>query len=91
MVRHVNRRRITQATIVREGDRIYIGDFVLRIELPAGASTEDESSRDQPRPADSSQSHGSMRPVADSVDESVQVPSPPRVPASSPRRRTACA
>ena len=30
---YVNRRRITQATIVREGDRIYIGDFVLRIEL----------------------------------------------------------
>jgi pilus assembly protein CpaF len=33
---YVNRRRITQATIVREGDRIYVGDFVLRIELPAG-------------------------------------------------------
>src|SRR6187402_2227769 len=31
---YVNRRRITQATIVREGDRIYVGDFVLRIELP---------------------------------------------------------
>jgi pilus assembly protein CpaF len=31
---YVNRRRITQATIVREGDRIYIGDFVLRIESP---------------------------------------------------------
>lgn len=30
---YVNRRRITQATIVREGDRIYIGDFVLRLEL----------------------------------------------------------
>lgn len=29
---YVNRRRISQATIVREGDRIYIGDFVLRIE-----------------------------------------------------------
>jgi pilus assembly protein CpaF len=79
---YVNRRRITQATIVREGDRIYIGDFVLRIELPAGAAGEDESSRDQPRP--SSQSQGSMRPVADSIDESVQVPSPPRVPASNP-------
>jgi pilus assembly protein CpaF len=38
---YVNRRRITQATIVREGDRIYIGDFVLRIEAsgaPAEAS-----------------------------------------------------
>src|SRR3954466_12304960 len=33
---YVNRRRITQATIVREGDRIYVGDFVLRIELPGG-------------------------------------------------------
>lgn len=30
---YVNRRRITQATAVREGDRIYIGDFVLRLEL----------------------------------------------------------
>ena len=33
---YVNRRRISQATIVREGDRIYIGDFVLRIEVPEG-------------------------------------------------------
>lgn len=30
---YVNRRRITQATTVREGDRIYIGDFILRLEL----------------------------------------------------------
>ena len=29
---YVNRRRIQQATVVAEGDRIYIGDFVLRIE-----------------------------------------------------------
>ncbi len=29
---YVNHRRITHATLVREGDRIYIGDFVLRIE-----------------------------------------------------------
>jgi len=33
---YVNRRKITQATIVREGDRIYIGDFVLRIEAGGG-------------------------------------------------------
>jgi pilus assembly protein CpaF len=37
---YVNRRRITQATIVREGDRIYVGDFVLRIELPGGPAVE---------------------------------------------------
>lgn len=35
---YVNRRRITQATIVREGDRIYIGDFVLKIESTGPAA-----------------------------------------------------
>src|SRR5262245_55869912 len=39
---YVNGRKIAQATIVREGDKIYIGDFVLRLETngagaPAGA------------------------------------------------------
>jgi pilus assembly protein CpaF len=34
---YVNGRKIAQATIVREGDKIYIGDFVLRIELGEGA------------------------------------------------------
>lgn len=28
---YVNRRRIAQATIIREEDRVYIGDFVLRV------------------------------------------------------------
>jgi pilus assembly protein CpaF len=32
---YVNGRKIAQATIVREGDKIYIGDFVLRIESAA--------------------------------------------------------
>ena len=40
---YVNRRRIAQATIVREGDRIYIGDFVLRIELNAAESFDDKT------------------------------------------------
>ncbi len=35
---YVNGRKIAQATIVREGDKIYIGDFVLRIESGAAAS-----------------------------------------------------
>lgn len=29
---YVNGRKIAQATIVREGDKIYIGDFILRVE-----------------------------------------------------------
>jgi pilus assembly protein CpaF len=39
---YVNRRKITQATIVREGDRIYIGDFVLRIESGSGPQASPE-------------------------------------------------
>src|SRR5215211_5325572 len=79
---YVNRRRITQATIVREGDRIYIGDFVLRIELPAGAqSGDEENSREHQRPGEASS--GSIRPPAEAVDDSMQVPPPPRLPTLS--------
>lgn len=37
---YVNGRKITQATIVREGDKIYVGDFIFRLEMPpqTGAS-----------------------------------------------------
>src|SRR5271155_4832818 len=35
---YVNGRKIAQATIVREGDKIYIGDFVVRIEAGGGSS-----------------------------------------------------
>src|SRR4051794_40701790 len=30
---YVNGRKIAQATLVREGDKIYVGDFVLRVEI----------------------------------------------------------
>lgn len=33
---YVNGRKISQATIVREGDKIYVGDFVLRLESAGG-------------------------------------------------------
>src|SRR5450432_4370025 len=55
---YVNGRKIAQATIVREGDKIYIGDFVLRLETnelgappPEGstASGDDESIRTMAR------------------------------------------
>jgi len=35
---YVNGRKISQATIVREGDKIYIGDFVLRLETTSQAA-----------------------------------------------------
>jgi pilus assembly protein CpaF len=37
---YVNGRKISQATIVREGDKIYIGDFVLRLETGHRAARE---------------------------------------------------
>jgi pilus assembly protein CpaF len=49
---YVNGRKIAQATIVREGDKIYIGDFVLRLEgsgavgaLPDVSQVDEESIR----------------------------------------------
>ena len=45
---YVNRRKITQATIVREGDCIYIGDFVLRIETNGGDAALPEEARSGP-------------------------------------------
>lgn len=57
---YVNGRKIAQATIVREGDKIYIGDFVLRLETngqqaapppEVTAGAEDESIRTLARDA----------------------------------------
>ena len=42
---YVNGRKIAQATIVREGDKIYIGDFVLRIEGGQAAAPPRTTSR----------------------------------------------
>jgi len=57
---YVNGRKIAQATIVREGDKIYIGDFVLRIEASAASvnhpaamplPVHDEAAADLPPPS----------------------------------------
>jgi pilus assembly protein CpaF len=62
---YVNRRRIAQATIVKQGDKIYIGDFVLRIELAGG---EGES---QPVGVENGASGtGHVRQLASSPDDS---------------------
>ncbi len=49
---YVNGRKIAQATIVREGDKIYIGDFVLRIESTASASANVPAALPPPMPDD---------------------------------------
>ena len=45
---YVNRRRIAQATIIREDDRIYVGDFVIRVVAEVGDSPSEEQSPDTP-------------------------------------------
>jgi len=80
---YVNGRKIAQATIVREGDKIYIGDFVIRLESPgAGAAPEPEApSENESRTLD----RGAMRapvgppalPAAEAEPPSTPVPPPP--------------
>lgn len=57
---YVNGRKIAQATIVREGDKIYIGDFVLRLESssaiaepppPLEESSQEPEASEPPKPA----------------------------------------
>lgn len=67
---YVNGRKITQATIVREGDKIYIGDFILRLEVPQ-----------QSAPAASPPSSGDQaEPAAASSRSPARVAAPPAVP-----------
>lgn len=83
---YVNGRKIAQATIVREGDKIYIGDFVLRVEMIAASGT--------PKPPAPSMSEGAagvtMPPAAES-----EIPDPPfglrppeKLPSLPPRADT---
>lgn len=60
---YVNGRKIAQATIVREGDKIYVGDFVLRVEMAQLLGTSEsarepvrDASRELPRASELSRS-----------------------------------
>jgi pilus assembly protein CpaF len=76
---YVNGRKISQATIVREGDKIYIGDFVLRLET----SVQQPASSDPYTSGDDSQGrtparHPSLTREGTARDASPQ-PGPPPV------------
>ena len=83
---YVNGRKISQATIVREGDKIYIGDFVLRLETglgtPAAAADGEDSGRTPARvPPAAAREGGTPLPPAH-VPPSA--PSAPAIVGSSP-------
>jgi pilus assembly protein CpaF len=93
---YVNRRRITQATIVREGDKIYVGDFVLKIEPTATsqdapeASAEAESARTTSR-TDSSPPSMPVEVGSSAAQVSIPDDAPGRPTALSPEVQTPAA
>jgi pilus assembly protein CpaF len=75
---YVNGRKISQATIVREGDKIYIGDFVLRLEVgqrAPGAQSDAESIAQLPAHPGSG-----SRPSLHSTDDREAVAAPDSLP-----------
>jgi pilus assembly protein CpaF len=85
---YVNRQRIVQATIVREGDRIYIGDFVLRIEEAGGVQTNSEEGASNRSEGETVEHTSWQGPSPDEL-KSPQLPPAPRLPAPisrSPKR-----
>jgi pilus assembly protein CpaF len=78
---YVNGRKIAQATIVREGDKIYIGDFVLRLETNgAGAEAQEATTGgddDQLRTVGRGEPAPAARPAA-------PLPNPPAVTLKAP-------
>jgi pilus assembly protein CpaF len=77
---YVNRQRIVQATIVREGDRIYIGDFVLRIEEAGGVQTNSEEGPPNRSEGETVEHTSWQGPSPDEL-KSPQLPPAPRLPA----------
>lgn len=77
---YVNRQRIVQATIVREGDRIYIGDFVLRIEEAGGVQTNSEENASNRSEGETVEHTSWQGPSPDEL-KSPQLPPAPRLPA----------
>jgi len=90
---YVNGRKTSQATIVREGDKIYVGDFVLRVETGQGASALDSGRADATAPraqavlAEASSPAPSIAPPAGGASPAGGAPAPqPSVHPPAPGR-----
>jgi pilus assembly protein CpaF len=70
---YVNGRKISQATVVREGDKIYVGDFVLRFEAAPGVMLAAESA---PQPGGGSPSDAAIQAASTSGQPSPGAVSP---------------
>jgi pilus assembly protein CpaF len=74
---YVNGRKISQATIVREGDKIYVGDFVLRLETGQALAANDGASSEEP-------AGRATAPRISLRDSGVSAPPPPDAPTGAP-------
>jgi pilus assembly protein CpaF len=74
---YVNGRKISQATIVREGDKIYIGDFVLRLETGQVVVANDAAAADDAAGRATS-------PRISTRDAGASAPPPPDAPTGAP-------
>lgn len=73
---YVNGRKISQATIVREGDKIYVGDFVLRLEGAASDSGRNDAEA-APQPSGAVLEPGAVPPPTPSSPGEPAPASPP--------------
>jgi pilus assembly protein CpaF len=90
---YVNGRKIAQATIVREGDKIYIGDFVLRIEPAPGIANAAGAAMDESGPSHDGAQRDSQHSQPGSADRRGSIPDrelgappPPAPPGLEPPR-----
>jgi pilus assembly protein CpaF len=75
---YVNGRKISQATIVREGDKIYIGDFVLRLETGQGAAASEAAAANDSAP------RATAPRVSPMIRDAASAPPPPDAPTGAP-------
>lgn len=61
---YVNRRRIAQATIIREDDRVYVGDFIIRVISTDLSSQEADESPATPTANHDAPDGGTLKPEA---------------------------
>src|ERR1700736_3252338 len=78
---YVNGRKIAQATIVREGDKIYIGDFVLRLDTAATSGEQADAAQDDSgRALARTGPNPPTPPAGASSNPRASVPAPPMPP-----------
>lgn len=83
---YVNGRKISSPLVVKPGDKIYIGDFIITVDEPGGAMS-DESQRRAPEPAglEDDASQPAPPPVMHTpAAPLVQPPTPPAAPRPAP-------